>query len=211
MLNVKERYFTLQILNYYLALLKTIRLSDMKKVSLTLFFFFTISSSLFAGDSLNIVPKKVSFGYAANSNRNVNSVIVHSTFNNSGGDKYDIDLVLKQFSQYGVSAHYVIGRDGKIYQLVDEKDNSYHAGKSSLPDGTTNVNSCSIGIEIMTSYTESPTEEQSKALLGLINSIKKRYPIKYVLRHSDIAPVRKTDPWNFDWNSFKKRLEDSNK
>lgn len=167
-----------------------------------------ISSSTFASDSLNIINKKVSFGFAPNSNRNVNSVIVHSTFNNSGGEKYDIDLVLKQFSTYGVSAHYVIGRDGTIYQLVDEKDNSYHAGKSSLPDGTTNVNSCSIGIEIMTSYTESPTEEQTKALLSLINDIKTRYSIKYVLRHSDIAPVRKTDPWNFDWDTFKKRLEE---
>lgn len=167
-----------------------------------------ISYPSFAGDSLKIINKKVSFGFAANSNRKVNSVIVHSTFNNSGGEKYDIDLVIKQFSTYGVSAHYVIGRDGKIYQLVDEKDNSYHAGKSCLPDGTTNVNSCSIGIEIMTSYTESPTEEQTKALLNLINDIKKRYSIKYVLRHSDIAPVRKTDPWNFDWEAFKKRLEE---
>jgi N-acetyl-anhydromuramyl-L-alanine amidase AmpD len=105
----------------------------------------------------------------------------------------------------------VIGRDGTIYQLVEEKDNSYHAGKSSLPDGTTNVNSCSIGIEIMTSYAESPTEEQNKALLNLVNIIKSRHSIKYVLRHSDIAPVRKTDPWNFDWESFKKRLEESKK
>ena len=95
--------------------------------------------------------------------------------------------------------------------MVEEKDNSYHAGKSSLPDGTTNVNSCSIGIEIMTSYTESPTEEQNKALLNLVNNIKSRHSIKYVLRHSDIAPVRKTDPWNFDWESFKKRLEESKK
>lgn len=185
------------------------------KIMKSLFFIFIIlminNLSSFASDSLNIINKKVSFGFAPNSNRKVNSVIVHSTFNNSGGEKYDIDLVLKQFSTYGVSAHYVIGRDGTIYQLVDEKDNSYHAGKSSLPDGTTNVNSCSIGIELMTSYTESPTEEQNKALLNLINSIKKRYSIKYVLRHSDIAPVRKTDPWNFDWEAFKKRLEEKGK
>lgn len=183
----------------------------MKSTQIIFIFLITISFCSIAADSLNIINKKVSFGFAANSNRSVNSVIVHSTFNNSGGDKYDIDLVIKQFSTYGVSAHYVIGRDGKIYQLVDEKDNSYHAGKSSLPDGTTNVNSCSIGIELMTSYTESPTEEQNKALLNLINNIKKRYSIKYVLRHSDIAPVRKTDPWNFDWESFKKRLESSQK
>lgn len=183
----------------------------MKSIQLILILFITISLSSLASDSLNIINKKVTFGFAPNSNRKVNSVIVHSTFNNSGGDKYDIDLVIKQFSTYGVSAHYVIGRDGKIYQLVDEKDNSYHAGKSSLPDGTTNVNSCSIGIEIMTSYTESPTEEQNKALLNLINNIKSRYSIKYVLRHSDIAPVRKTDPWNFDWEMFKKKLNESSK
>lgn len=181
----------------------------MKYFSLLFFIAFTLNVS--AGDSLNIINKKVSFGFAPNPNRNINAVIVHSTFNNSGGEKYDIDLVIKQFATYGVSAHYVIGRDGKIYQLVDEKDNSYHAGKSSLPDGTSNVNSCSIGIELMTSYTESPTEAQTKSLLALINNIKKRYSIKYVLRHSDIAPVRKTDPWNFDWEAFKKQLGETQK
>ncbi len=165
-------------------------------------------SSIIAGDSINVINKKVNFGYAENNNRIVNAVVVHSTFNNSGGNLYDIDLVIKQFSKYSVSAHYVIGRDGTIYQLVDEKDNSYHAGKSSLPDGTTNVNSCSIGIELMTSYTESPTEKQIQALLKLIAGIKKRHAIKYVLRHSDIAPVRKTDPWNMNWDAFTKQLND---
>lgn len=182
----------------------------MKHFIFSLFLFLNIYSlTTFAGDSLTIINKKVSFGFAPNSNRSVNTVIVHSTFNNSGGDIYDIDLVIKQFSKYSVSAHYVIGRDGKVYQLVDEKDNSYHAGKSSLPDGTTNVNSCSIGIEIMTAYTEAPTEKQVASLLTLINQIKKRHTIKYVLRHSDIAPVRKTDPWNMDWDVFKKQLEEA--
>lgn len=179
----------------------------MKSVFVFLFSLSVFCNHIIASDTLNIINKKVSFGYAPNPNRIINTVVVHSTFNNSGGEKYDIDLVIKQFSTYGVSAHYVIGRDGKIYQLVDEKDNSYHAGKSSLPDGTTNVNSCSIGIEVMTSFTEAPTEAQMQALLNLIENIKKRYAIKYVLRHSDIAPNRKTDPWNFDWDGFKKRLE----
>lgn len=161
---------------------------------------------LYAADSLRIVNKKVNFGFAESQNRNIDAIIVHSTFNNSGGEFYDIDLVIKQFSQYGVSAHYVIGRDGAIYNLVDEKNVSYHAGKSSLPDGRTNVNSCSIGIEIMTSFKESPTEQQINALLLLVNNIKKRYKINYILRHSDIAPSRKTDPWNMDWESFKKKL-----
>jgi N-acetyl-anhydromuramyl-L-alanine amidase AmpD len=171
--------------------------------------FISFSHSLIAGDSLAIIDKRVNFGYAVSQNRKVDAVIVHSTFNNSGGDFYDIDLVLKQFSTYKVSAHYVIGRDGIVYRVVDEQNVSYHAGKSNLPDGRTDVNSCSIGIEIMTSYKESPTDKQVTSLIALINSIKKRHSINYVLRHSDIAPVRKTDPWNMDWEQFQQQLAES--
>ena len=171
--------------------------------------FMICSHSLIASDSLTIIDKRVNFGYAVSQNRKVDAVIVHSTFNNSGGNFYDIDLVLKQFSTYKVSAHYVIGRDGVVYKVVDEKNVSYHAGKSSLPDGRTDVNSCSIGIEIMTSYKESPTEQQVNSLITLINNIKKRHTINYILRHSDIAPVRKTDPWNMDWKLFQQQLAES--
>ncbi len=171
--------------------------------------FIICSHSLLASDSLTIIDKRVNFGYAVSQNRKVDAVIVHSTFNNSGGNFYDIDLVLKQFSTYKVSAHYVIGRDGVVYKVVDEKNVSYHAGKSSLPDGRTDVNSCSIGIEIMTSYKESPTEQQVNSLITLINNIKKRHTINYILRHSDIAPVRKTDPWNMDWKLFQQQLAES--
>jgi len=159
-------------------------------------------------NSTAVVEKKVKFGYAAGSpSRVINAVIVHSTFNNSGGDFYDIDLVIKQFSRYGVSAHYVIGRDGVIYRLVDEKDVAYHAGKSALPDGRIAVNSCSVGIELMTSFDEGPTDAQIKSLTNLVNDIKKRHKIQFVLRHSDIAPGRKTDPWNMNWDDFIKGID----
>lgn len=184
----------------------------MKQSIFAIILFLTSCYSLaFTGDSLTIVNKKVSFGYETSQNRKIDAVIVHSTFNNSGGDKYDIDLVIKQFSTYKVSAHYVIGRDGKVYQLVDEQNISYHAGKSSLPDGRTNVNSCSIGIEIMTSYTDGPNETQIETLLALIKKIKNNYQINYVLRHSDIAPGRKTDPWNMNWDLFKQQLNEIGK
>ena len=132
-------------------------------------------------------------------------------FNNSGGDFYDVDLILKQFKRYDVAAHYLIGRKGEIYRLVEEKNIVYHAGKSKLPDGRTNVNTCSIGIELMTSYTEGPTDAQVDALLALVKDIQSKYYIKYVLRHSDIAPVRKTDPWNMNWEAFLKRLAETKK
>lgn len=155
---------------------------------------------------LKIINKQVNFGMREAENRKIIAVIVHSTFNNSGGDKYDIDLVIKQFSHYGVSSHYVIGRDGRIFCLVNEKNVAYHAGKSQLPNGQTNLNSCTIGIEIMTSFDEAPTDLQIRALTLLVNDIKKRYNIQYVLRHSDIAPVRKTDPWNMNWDEFLKGI-----
>jgi len=92
-----------------------------------------------------------------------------------------------------------------------EKNVAFHAGKSKLPNGQTNVNSLSIGIELMTSFEETPTEDQIQALVFLVNKIQKQYKIEYVLRHSDIAPERKTDPWNMDWEGFLKRLEDNKK
>lgn len=152
--------------------------------------------------AISVVEKKVNFGFSTAENRKIDAVIIHSTFNNSGGDFYDIDLVVKQFSRYGVSAHYVVGRDGTIFNLVDEQCIAYHAGKSSLPDGRTAVNSCSIGIELMTSFNEAPTEKQIETLILLVNDIKTRHAIKYILRHSDIAPDRKTDPWNMNWDDF---------
>jgi N-acetyl-anhydromuramyl-L-alanine amidase AmpD len=90
--------------------------------------------------------------------------------------------------------------------LVNEKNVSFHAGKSKLPNGQTNLNASTIGIEIMTSFNESPTEQQIVSLTLLVNDIKKRYNIEYVLRHSDIAPDRKTDPWNMNWDEFIKGL-----
>jgi N-acetyl-anhydromuramyl-L-alanine amidase AmpD len=141
-------------------------------------------------------------------NRTIDAIIVHSVYNATGGDKYDIDLVIKQFSHYGVSSHYVIGRNGEIYRLVDEKNISFQAGKSSLPDGRTNVNSYSIGIELITTKDslDAPTEWQIKSLTSLVKDIQSRHKINYVLRHSDIAPGRKSDPWNMKWEEFLKGI-----
>ena len=173
-----------------------------KRIQIVILFFIVNIPFVWGESEFTIIDKTVNFGMRTAENRNITAVIVHSTFNNSGGEKYDIDLVIKQFSRYGVRSHYVIGRDGSIYQLVNEKNVSFHAGKSQLPNGQTNLNSCTIGIELMTSFDEAPTEQQIKSHTLLVKDIKKRYKIEYVLRHSDIAPERKTDPWNMDWEGF---------
>jgi len=170
--------------------------------------FLTNSWFAWSQTSVKIVDKLVDFGMRTVSNRNIDAVIIHSVYNALDSDKYDINQIIKQFSKYNVSSHYVIGRDGTIYQLVKEKDVAFQAGKSSLPDGRTNVNSCSIGIELITSKDsmDAPTQIQITSLVALVKDIQSRYKINYVLRHSDIAPGRKTDPWNMNWEDFLKQL-----
>jgi N-acetyl-anhydromuramyl-L-alanine amidase AmpD len=178
------------------------------KVRIILIFCFIAISSVFANKDLKIVDKRVHFGIINVPDRTIDAIIIHSVFNKSGGDKYSLKRILKQFHRYHVSSHYIIGRNGKIYRLVDEKMIALQAGKSCLPDGRTEVNACSIGIELITSNDrlDSPTKDQITSLVELVKDIKSRYTIKYVLRHSDIAPGRKTDPWNMNWEDFLKRI-----
>lgn len=153
--------------------------------------------------SLNIVNKMVSSGFQNYAGeRKIDTIILHSSFNSLGGNQYDVDAIIDIYKSYGVSAHYIIGRDGTIYRLVDENDISYHAGVSKVPDGRTNANNFSIGIEIVGNYDDGYTQNQYDAVNELIEDIKSRYDIKYVLGHDDIAPDRKTDPWNFDWTKI---------
>lgn len=104
-----------------------------------------------------------------------------------------------------VSAHYLVG-DGSatVYRLADERYRTWHAGESEW-DGRTWLNSSSIGIEIVNpGYRDTPTgrvwypysEAQVKAVLALLKDISTRYRIdpRYIVGHSDIAPLRKLDP-----------------
>ena len=56
-----------------------------------------------------------------------------------------LDWLTRQES--GVSCHYLVDEDGRIAQLVAESDRAWHAGQSRWA-GETDINSCSIGIEI---------------------------------------------------------------
>ncbi|MFM9422627.1 MAG: hypothetical protein RIR06_1088 [Bacteroidota bacterium] len=139
--------------------------------------------------------------------RKVKALIIHSTFNASypstaKPDTFDVQGVLKQFKTYNVAAHFLIDRKGVIHQLVLPNNIAWHAGKSQLPDGTTSVNACSIGIEIMCTYTSGPNTAQYAALRELIDALDKNYSFTYILGHSDIAPGRKTDPWKFVDNHY---------
>lgn len=109
-----------------------------------------------------------------------------------------------------VSAHYVIGEDGKIYALVDEDKRAWHAGVSCWKNER-DTNSRSIGIELVNpghefGYRPFP-ETQINATVELVKDIVARRNIKpsLILGHSDVAPARKTDPGElFPWSLLAK-------
>jgi N-acetylmuramoyl-L-alanine amidase len=107
-----------------------------------------------------------------------------------------------------VSAHYAVLENGHTMQLVAETRRAWHAGASSWA-GETDINSCSIGIEIANpghdhGYPDFP-KRQIAAVTALCRSILTRYPIvpERVLAHSDVAPTRKRDPGEkFPWKAL---------
>ena len=110
-----------------------------------------------------------------------------------------------------VSAHYVVGEDGKVTALVDEGKRAWHAGEAYWR-GATDINARSIGIELVNpghefGYRPFP-ESQMMSLEILCNGILGRHPVApgNIVGHSDVAPRRKLDPGElFDW----RRLADA--
>lgn len=128
-------------------------------------------------------------------------LVLHYTGMQSGAEA--IDWLANTAS--GVSAHYVVAEDGQVLQMVDEGKRAWHAGRSWWR-GVTDVNSASIGIEIVNpghefGYVPFPAA-QMDAVQALVADIVARHAIQpaNVVGHSDIAPTRKQDPGElFDW------------
>ena len=128
-------------------------------------------------------------------------LLLHYTGMQSGSAA--LDWLCTQESN--VSAHYLVEEDGRIFQMVDEDKRAWHAGVASWM-GESNINGCSIGIEIVNPGHEFGYPEfeaaQMDAVEALCADIVKRRSIApgRVLAHSDVAPGRKADPGEkFPW------------
>ncbi|HVF94528.1 MAG TPA: N-acetylmuramoyl-L-alanine amidase, partial [Sphingomonas sp.] len=92
-----------------------------------------------------------------------------------------------------VSSHYLVDEDGTVIRMVAEDKRAWHAGASHWR-GVTDVNSASIGIEIVNPGHEFGyrpfSDPQIAAVARLVAAIKERYAITRgnVVGHSDIAP-----------------------
>ena len=126
-------------------------------------------------------------------------IVIHATEQRSAQES--LDTLRTANSKGPVSSHYLIGDDGRIYQLVADGDRAWHAGGGSW--GTiTDVNNASIGIEIDNEVGEPYTEAQIASLLRLLDDLTTRLgiPKTQVIGHADLAPTRKRDPGSlFPW------------
>lgn len=126
-------------------------------------------------------------------------IVLHYTEQDSV--QQSLDTLRSGNSGGKVSAHYLVGDDGGIYQLVSDRDRAWHAGAGRW--GTiTDLNSASIGIEIDNDGDEPYTEPQIAALLLLLDDLttRLRIPKSQIIGHSDLAPSRKIDPGpHFPW------------
>ena len=153
---------------------------------------------------------KINYNFSPNFSKNsrlkksIKFVIIHYT-----GMQSEIESISRLKNQRAkVSCHYLINRKGTIIQMVKEKNIAWHAGKSKWKN-LSNLNPCSLGIELVnkghTFGYQNFSKKQIKSLISLCKNLKKKYaiPKENFLGHSDIAPLRKTDPGEkFPWKKL---------
>ncbi len=132
-------------------------------------------------------------------------IVLHYTEQDSV--EQSLDTLRSRNSGGRVSSHYLLGKDGKIYQLVSDAKRAWHAGAGRW-GATTDVNNASIGIEIDNDGKSPFPDAQIDSLIVLLRDLttRLRIPPTQIIGHSDLAPTRKIDPGPlFPW----KRLHDA--
>ena len=92
----------------------------------------------------------------------------------------------KKESKLNVSSHYLVDRDGTIYHLIADSLFARHV---------IGLNYCSIGIENIGNEKEPLTNKQIISNTQLIKYLAKKYPIKYLIGHSEYSQFRNTRLW----------------
>ncbi|MBE7554695.1 MAG: N-acetylmuramoyl-L-alanine amidase [Anaerolineales bacterium] len=137
----------------------------------------------------------------------ITAIVIHSTANNR------LQGVIDWFNNPNaqVSAHYSIGKDGKIVQHVRDTDRAWHAGQS-VWKGRNSVNDYSVGIELvnLNDGQDPYPEAQHQANVALCAHLCYIHDIKVddIMGHLDIAlpPGRKSDPRGYDLNRLRREV-----
>jgi len=105
----------------------------------------------------------------------------------------------KSQSPLNVSAHYLIDRGGEIYQLMEDTWFARH---------TIGLNYCAIGIENVGSKAQPLTDAQVAANAKLIRHLASKYPVEFVIGHSEYGKFRGSSWWKETNTSYFTGKED---
>lgn len=135
--------------------------------------------------ALNAGALQLSNNYSAwNSRRAIRKrtdyIILHTTEASLKGS-------LNELCRYG-EAHYLVGPDGHVYRIINKHRIAMHAGRS-MWKGRTNLDECSVGVEVVGKHNRDITAAQYKALRELVRQLQQIYRIsdENVLTHSMVA------------------------
>ena len=94
--------------------------------------------------------------------------------------------VNKKVSALNVGSHYLIDRDGTIYQLIPDTLLARHV---------IGLNYCAIGVENIGSEKEPLTEAQIISNAKLVRYLTTKYKIEYLIGHEEYIQFRNTSLW----------------
>jgi hypothetical protein len=131
------------------------------------------------------------------------AIVIHATANSS------LNGVIEWFTnpQSLVSAHYNVGKDGRVVQMAREEQRAWHAGKSRWK-GVDSVNDFSIGIELVNrnNGVDPYPDVQYQTCVKLCRYLVSKYGIDVqdIMGHLDISLTGKTDPAGFDLDRLRR-------
>lgn len=129
--------------------------------------------------------------------RKPNFVIIHHTSQKNVAETFRTFALARTQA----SAQYLIGRDGKVYHIVNDYLRAWQAGAGKWGN-ITDMNSCPVGIELDNDGFEPFSDAQINSLLRVLKDLKQRFgiPAANFIGHEDYAPLRKNDPnVHFPW------------
>jgi len=117
----------------------------------------------------------------------------------------DAHAYFAEIASLRVSSHLLVDRRGAVTQYVPLSRRAWHAGKSVF-QGRSACNDFSIGIELEGCDDDAYCDVQYATAAVLVAELMRAWPAigpDRIVRHSDVAPGRKTDPGPaFDWARF---------
>lgn len=137
----------------------------------------------------------------------LSALVLHHT----AGDEDEYALSIFADPARFVSSHFLVGKDGRLWQLVSLEHRAWHAGSSYL-HGRSVLNRSSVGVEITGDGNRYPfTRAQIDTVARLVGVLTAQLGLEapWIAGHEHVAPGRKVDPGErFPWNEVMRRALD---